>query len=113
MLGSIVINVPDIDAATDFWVKALQPNYELVHRDHNSATFFPSTGPGTGIALQFNTVDQTHFDLNIDAPDGDLTARDAEVERLLAIGATRVDWPHRDDVVVLADPNGFRFCVIG
>ncbi len=38
----------------------------------------------------------------------------AEVERLLALGATRVDWnygPHAD-CVVLADPDGNTFCVV-
>ncbi len=36
------------------------------------------------------------------------------VERLLALGASRVDWapPAGADFVVLADPEGNRFCVI-
>jgi hypothetical protein len=48
-----------------------------------------------------------HFDLN---PDD----QEAEVERLVALGATRVnvgqpaDAPH----VVLADPEGNEFCVL-
>jgi hypothetical protein len=47
----------------------------------------------------------------------DLYADDqaAEVERLLRLGATRVDWPDYPpdpDFVVLADPDGNRFCVI-
>lgn len=111
-LGSIVLNVPDIDRTTRFWAKALESQYTLVHTDHNSSTFFRADGAGTGPALQFNTVDQTHFDLNTTGPDGDTAERDADVERLLRLGARRVDWPYRDDVVVLADPNGFRFCVI-
>ena len=46
---------------------------------------------------------------------------DAEVDRLLALGATRVDWrfypapgerhPAEPAYVVLADPEGNRFCV--
>jgi predicted enzyme related to lactoylglutathione lyase len=48
-----------------------------------------------------------HIDL---APDD----RDAEVERLLAMGATRADIGQGDDVswVVLADPEGNEFCVL-
>lgn len=48
----------------------------------------------------------------------DLYARDqgAEVERLVALGARRVeDWPYPDephDFVVLQDPDGNRFCVV-
>nr|WP_260189033.1 VOC family protein [Actinophytocola gossypii] len=39
----------------------------------------------------------------------------AEIERLLGLGATRVDWddyPPGADFTVLADPEGNRFCVI-
>jgi hypothetical protein len=40
--------------------------------------------------------------------------RDTEVERLLSIGARRVNWryPEGADYVVLADPDGNTFCVI-
>ncbi|QYG93174.1 VOC family protein [Iamia sp. SCSIO 61187] len=39
--------------------------------------------------------------------------RDAEVERLLALGATRVDVGQGDvSWVVLADPEGNEFCVL-
>jgi hypothetical protein len=48
-----------------------------------------------------------HIDLD---PDD----RDAEVERLLALGARRADVGQGDDVtwVVLADPEGNEFCVL-
>lgn len=40
--------------------------------------------------------------------------RDVEVERLLALGATRVDVGQGDPSwVVLADPEGNEFCVLG
>ena len=46
----------------------------------------------------------------------DLYAADqaAEVARLLGLGATRADWsyPPAADYVVLADPDGNRFCVV-
>ncbi|HEX9228719.1 MAG TPA: VOC family protein [Arthrobacter sp.] len=41
--------------------------------------------------------------------------QDAEVQRLLALGATRVEWskqPADADYVILADPEGNRFCVV-
>ena len=43
--------------------------------------------------------------------DGDTV--ESEVERLLALGARRVDWTYSDDAthVVLADPDGNLFCV--
>ena len=49
-----------------------------------------------------------HLDLYTDA-------QDAEVQRLLALGATRVEWSKRPadaDYVILADPEGNRFCVV-
>ncbi|MEY2404388.1 MAG: hypothetical protein QOD38_1939 [Acidimicrobiaceae bacterium] len=40
--------------------------------------------------------------------------RDAEVTRLLALGATRVDVGQGEQTwVVLADPEGNEFCVLG
>ena len=40
--------------------------------------------------------------------------RDAEVERLIGLGATRVDIGQGDaSWVVLADPEGNEFCVLG
>jgi hypothetical protein len=40
--------------------------------------------------------------------------RDAEVERLLALGATRTDVGHGEQSwVVLEDPEGNEFCVLG
>jgi hypothetical protein len=47
----------------------------------------------------------------------DLYAGDgaAEVERLVGLGATEVEWdrkPPNADYVILADPEGNRFCVI-
>ncbi len=38
-----------------------------------------------------------------------------EVERLLALGATEVHWGKRPvdaDYLILADPEGNRFCVV-
>lgn len=38
----------------------------------------------------------------------------AEVDRLISLGTSRVDWEYPDDAdfVVLADPEGNLFCVI-
>jgi hypothetical protein len=49
-----------------------------------------------------------HLDL---APDSD---RDAEIERILALGARRVDIGQtgRESWTVLADPEGNEFCVL-
>jgi hypothetical protein len=41
--------------------------------------------------------------------------QEAEAERLVQLGATRVDWdgyPDDPDFIVLADPDGNLFCVV-
>jgi hypothetical protein len=52
----------------------------------------------------------------VDADAGVLGRRGAaEVERLVALGAQRVDWddyPDDPDFVVLSDPDGNRFCIV-
>jgi hypothetical protein len=42
------------------------------------------------------------------------TDQEGEVERLVALGATRYPWRHQegDDFVVLEDPDGNLFCVV-
>ena len=54
--------------------------------------------------------DRIHIDVS--ATD---RSRDEEVERLLALGARRADVGQGEDVswVVLADPEGNEFCVLG
>ena len=72
------------------------------------------TGRGPNISLDrveqpppLGEVSRVHLDLYTD--DGA-----AEVERLLALGATRYEREARpeDDFVVLVDPDGNRFCVV-
>ncbi|MBA3310529.1 MAG: VOC family protein, partial [Nocardioidaceae bacterium] len=55
--------------------------------------------------------DRTHLDLWVDRQGSDLQT---EVERLISLGARRVDWdyPEDADFVVLADTEGNVFCVI-
>jgi predicted enzyme related to lactoylglutathione lyase len=53
---------------------------------------------------------RTHLDLRTDSAQ----EQQAEVERLISLGATRIDWAYPDGArfVVLADPEGNRFCVV-
>lgn len=104
-LGSIVMHVSEIGRAVEFWGRALEGQYELAHRDDNSATFFPREKPG--VVLQLTERNQMHLDLNTDS----LEENAAEIKRLESLGARRVDWPYRPDVPVMADPDGNLFCV--
>jgi predicted enzyme related to lactoylglutathione lyase len=112
IVGSVVIRVEDMARQAAFWSAAL--NY--VPRDDADDDFtqlVPRNGVGPRISL-----DRWHADLhNPPRVHLDLYARDqaAEVERLKGLGATEVNWPRKPpeaDFVILADPEGNRFCVI-
>jgi catechol 2,3-dioxygenase-like lactoylglutathione lyase family enzyme len=102
-VGSVVLKVGDLDRAARFWTAAL--GYTRSGDPGGSAFLLPADGDGPQLTLDAD--DATHLDLFV----ADETAQRAEIERLVALGARRVDWP---DVphVVLADPEGNLFCVV-
>ena len=111
-VGSIVIRVDDLQRQTEFWSAAL----DYVPRDVDSDDFRllrPRDGVGPNVSLDKmrSTVQippRIHLDLYADD-------QAAEVKRLIALGATEVHWDKRPpdaDYVILADPEGNRFCVI-
>jgi predicted enzyme related to lactoylglutathione lyase len=111
-VGSIVIRVDDLQRQTEFWTAAL----DYVPRDDESDDFRllrPRDGVGPNVSLdQVRSTLQMPPRIHLD-----LYAEDqaAEVERLKALGATEVHWDKRPpdaDYVILADPEGNRFCVV-
>jgi catechol 2,3-dioxygenase-like lactoylglutathione lyase family enzyme len=104
-LGAVVLNVKNIDRAAEFWSKAL--GYDA--QPDNPAFLGTKNGPGP--RLHLDETDRTHLDLWVDRTTSDL---ETEVNRLIALGARRVDWtyPPDADFVVLADPDGNLFCII-
>ncbi|MBA0124322.1 VOC family protein [Haloechinothrix sp. YIM 98757] len=76
----------------------------------------PSGGTGTKIALhKSNTPPQEHPRLHLDLHVASAAEQRAEADRLVALGAARVDWdmyPEDPDFVVLADPDSNRFCIV-
>jgi predicted enzyme related to lactoylglutathione lyase len=111
-VGSIVIRVADLERMTAFWSAALDyvPREE---DDDDFALLRPRSGVGPNISL-----DQHGSELAIPPRIHlDLYAADqaAEVARLTQLGATEVHWDRRPadaDYVILADPEGNRFCVV-
>lgn len=111
-VGSIVIRVDDIARERAFWTAAL----DYVAREGDGDDFAllrPREGTGPNVSLDRvkageRVPPRIHLDLYADD-------QAAEVERLVALGATRVHWDKRPadaDYVILADPEGNRFCVI-
>jgi hypothetical protein len=110
-VGSIVIDCNDLPRMLAFWQEALR----YVPRDppeDDWAVLRDPHGGGVNVSLQLvpePRVGKNRLHLDLYASDGE-----AEVERLLGIGATlhaRVSNPD-EDFVVLADPEGNLFCVI-
>jgi catechol 2,3-dioxygenase-like lactoylglutathione lyase family enzyme len=116
-LGVVVLGVQEVERAARFWTEAL--GYR-VRRDGFggwATVLVPPDGrPGASVALQRSeTPPQDHPRLHLDLHVADAAEQAAEVDRLTALGARRVDWdsyPDDPDFVVLADPEGNLFCIV-
>jgi catechol 2,3-dioxygenase-like lactoylglutathione lyase family enzyme len=111
-IGSIVLRVDDLERQTAFWTAAL----DYVGREESSDDFAlvrPRNGVGPNLSLdRVRSTVQIPPRIHLD-----LYAEDqaAEIRRLIGLGATEVHWDKRPadaDYVILADPEGNRFCVI-
>ena len=117
-IGTVVVGVDDIERAVSFWSAALGylPKRPLEPGDDHTILVPPGGGAGTHLALDVSrTPVQDHPRVHLDLYAGDATDQTAEVDRLVGLGATRVEWesyPDDPDFIVLADPEGNRFCVI-
>ncbi len=111
-MGSIVIRVDDLARQTAFWAAAL----DYLPRDDLADDFVllrSRDGRGPNLSLDrvrsaVHLPPRIHFDLYADD-------QAAEVERLVGLGASRVEWrgrPPDADYVILEDPEGNRFCVV-
>lgn len=112
VVGSIVIRVDNLRRQLEFWTAALgYAAHEPVEDDF--AMLRPVDGAGPNISLDAVASPRVlppriHLDLY---------ARDqeAEVLRLIALGASEVHWAKRPadaDYIIMEDPEGNRFCVI-
>jgi Glyoxalase-like domain len=68
------------------------------------------------MALQANqTPPQEHPRLHLDLHVHGVAEQETEAARLVSLGARRIDWdsfPDDPDFIVLADPDGNRFCIV-
>lgn len=117
-IGTVVLGVADVPRAADFWTQALGyvPRDDQDLNDPTWRVLVPASGVGAHLALALSeTPVQEHPRVHLDLYAGDAADKAAEVERLVSLGAQRVDWdlyPEDPDFVVLADTEGNRFCVI-
>ena len=109
-IGAIVWGVRDLNRAINFWSEAL--NYKLKREpDVDFAILIPKEGEGIQLSLNaavtFDKPKRHHIDLFTHDQIN-------EVERLIKLGAMRVEWNYDNeaDYVVLSDPDGNTFCVV-
>jgi catechol 2,3-dioxygenase-like lactoylglutathione lyase family enzyme len=116
-VGVVVLGVADVQRAAAFWTAALGYGVRSDGLGGWATVLQPPGGDvGTRIALQTSeTPPQDHPRLHLDLHVSDAAEQTAEAERLVALGAERIDWdsyPDDADFVVLADPDGNRFCIV-
>ena len=108
-IGAIVWGVVDVERAASFWTQAL--HYRLKYPlKEDWAVLVPEEGEGIQLSLNRITSPKArrhHMDLF--AQD-----RDAEVARLLELGASLKPWNYEPDAdyTVMMDPDGNPFCVV-
>lgn len=112
-----MLGVEDVERAVSFWSGVLGYGpIRFPDAEDGFTILVPPSGEGTRVALQRSSTPadehpRVHLDLIVD----DAAEQAAEVERLVGLGASRVAWdsyPDDPDFVVLADPDGNRFCVV-
>ena len=111
-VGSIVIRVEDLQRQAAFWEAAL--GYERRVGDSDDFILLrPKDGVGPNVSLdqvpaKVQIPPRIHLDMYTEDQAG-------EVERLKGLGATEIHWDKRPpdaDYIIMADPEGNRFCVV-
>ena len=111
-LHHIVIDSHDLPAQATFWSEALR--WRILTAREAEIVIGPDENAPVGICLMPSPdpkilKNRVHLDLTASADE-----REAEIERLLSLGATRVDVGQTgtESWEVLADPEGNEFCIV-
>ncbi|MGB8996479.1 MAG: VOC family protein [Pseudonocardiaceae bacterium] len=92
-LGFAVIGVVDMPRAIAFWTAALHLVAAEEWRSDDWVTLYYADGSGRALGLQrsespVEAYPRIHLDLYVDTT----AEQDAEVERLVGLGASKLDW---------------------
>ena len=111
-LHHIVIDTHDLPGLARFWAQAL--GWRILSEREREIVIGPAEDVPVGMCFMPVTDPKTvknrmHLDLTTSAAD-----RDQEIDRLVALGARRVDIGQTgaESWTVLADPEGNEFCVV-
>ena len=122
---TLVVDCQDVRRQARGWARAL--DWSVIHESDKEAVIVPAwaddtvirqtpwerVGPGM-VFVPVSAGKSVKNRLHIDLAPHISQDRDAEIERLVALGARRVDvgQPHDATWTVLADPEGNEFCVL-
>lgn len=115
-LAAVVVAAQDANALRDFYV--LATGWDLVRDEPGYVAFRRPDGRGPFLELitreGLDPLDARKNRIHLDFSPREDEDQAAYVDRLLALGATRVDVGQGPDVtwVVLADPEGNELCVL-
>ena len=111
-LHHIVVDTHDLPGLAHFWAQVF--DWRILSEREREVIIGPDENAPVGMCFMPVTEPKTvknriHLDLTTGSDD-----RDAEIERLLALGARRVDVGQTgaESWTVLADPEGNEFCVV-
>jgi predicted enzyme related to lactoylglutathione lyase len=111
-LHHIVVDAHDLLRLAQFWAQAL--GWQILSEREREIVIGTDDNASVGICFmpvteRKVTKNRVHLDLTSGARD-----RDQEIDRLLALGARRVDIGQTgaESWTVLADPEGNEFCVV-
>jgi predicted enzyme related to lactoylglutathione lyase len=112
-LHHIVIDAHDLPSLARFWAEAL--GWTVLSTREREVVIGPSADAPVGLRFmrtgptRKTVKNRVHMDLTTTADD-----RDSEIERLIGLGARRVDVGQTEQAPwdVLADPEGNEFCVV-
>ncbi len=111
-IAVLAIDAVDPEAVAAFWCGVL--DWTVTERDEGGVSIAPADGAWPTIDVipvpeRKAVKNRLHLDLRADG-----VSTGVELERLLALGARRVDVGQGPDVswVVLADPEGNEFCLL-
>ncbi len=110
--ATLAIDADDPSRVAEFWCDVL--DWQIVERSADGISIAAEDGSWPTIDVlpvpESKTVkNRLHLDLRADG-----VSTEEELDRLLALGATRVDVGQSPDSswVVLADPEGNEFCLL-
>ena len=111
-LHHIVIDAHDLPKLARFWTQAL--GWQVLSEREREIVIGTDENAPVGICFmpvtdQKIVKNRVHLDITTEAQD-----RDQEIDRLLGLGAQRVDVGQtgKESWTVMADPEGNEFCVI-